>query len=88
MTHQLDNRGTPCSIGLLRVRETLAEMPLGDVLEVRTRDKFAPYEVPAWVERAGLEMLFVKRSGWGPFTVHTFGIKKNVDVAAPSVSVI
>ena len=83
MFERLDNRSTPCSLGLLRVKERLAAMPLGATLEVVTRDKFAPYEVPVWVEREGLELTGMKRSGFWLFGSTVFRIHKTVAVKAP-----
>ncbi len=81
--HKLDNRATPCSLGLLRVKERLSEIPLGDTLEVVTRDRFAPYEVPAWVEREGLELTSLTRNGFWLFASTVFVIHKTVAVKAP-----
>lgn len=81
--HKLDNRGSPCSLGLLRVKQRLADMPLGDVLEVVTRDRFAPYEVPAWVDRQGLQLVSLVRSGFWLFATTTFRIRKTVLVLPP-----
>lgn len=83
--HRLDNRGTPCSLGLLRVKQRLAELALGDALEVVTRDRFAPYEVPLWVERNGLELVSLQRGGLWIFATTTFVIRKTVEVKAPRV---
>lgn len=81
--HRLDNRSTPCSLGLLRVKQRLAEIPLGDVLEVTTRDRFAPYEVPAWVEREGLALDSLTKRGFWLFSTTTFRIRKTVEVKPP-----
>lgn len=83
--HRLDNRGTNCSLGLLRAKQRMAELPLGDLLEVVTRDRFAPYEVPAWAERDGLELEYSKRTGAWLFTCYVFGIRKTVPVRAPKL---
>lgn len=83
--HKLDNRRTSCSLGLLRVKEKLAGIPLGDILEVTTRDRFAPYEVPAWVEREGLELAYRQSQGFWLFASHRFGIRKTAEVRAPRV---
>lgn len=83
--HLLDNRNVTCSLGLMRVRQKLSELPLGDMLEVRTRDRFAPYEVPAWVERVGLEMAFQRRKGFWLFATYVFCIRKVTAVEAPRV---
>ncbi len=81
--HRLDNRGTSCAIGLVRIHERLAEMPLGDILEVVTRDRFAPYEVPVWVERHGLELAAQERRGFWLFASTTFRIRKTAEVPPP-----
>lgn len=83
--HLLDNRNVACSLGLVRVRQKLSEVALGDMLEVRTRDRFAPYEVPAWVERVGLEMAFQRRIGFWLFATYVFGIRKVAAVEPPRV---
>lgn len=83
--HRLDNRGTPCSLGLIRVRQKLAGLSIGDDLEVVTRDRFAPYEVPLWVEKQGLELTSLRTAGFWIFSTTTFLIKKTVDVSAPRV---
>lgn len=81
--HRLDNRSTPCSLGLLRVQQLLAGLPLGDMVEVVTRDRFAPYEVPAWVDRHGLELVAFERRGFWLFSTTTFRIRKTAVVRAP-----
>ncbi len=84
---RLDNRGTNCALGLLRVKQRMAELPLGTLLEVVTRDRFSPYEVPAWAEREGLELEYSKRTGAWLFTSFIFGIRKTARVSAPKVRV-
>ena len=81
--HRIDNRKMPCALGLLHVQRVMAGIPLGDVVEVVTRDRFAPYEVPAWVDRLGLELVASERSGFWLFSKATFRIRKTVEVAAP-----
>ncbi|HZW28649.1 MAG TPA: sulfurtransferase TusA family protein [Trueperaceae bacterium] len=81
--HRLDNRGTSCAIGLIRIQERLAAMPLGDTLEVVTRDRFAPYEVPIWVERHGLELTSQERRGFWLLASTTFRIRKTAEVPPP-----
>jgi len=85
--HLLDNRNVGCALGLIRVRQTLSELPLGDLLEVRTRDRFAPYEVPAWVERVGLELTSQRRKGFWLFATYEFCIRKVRPVEAPRAKI-
>lgn len=83
MTHRLDNRGTSCALGLIRIQERLASMQLGDSLEVVTRDRFAPFEVPVWVARHGLEITHQGTSGFWLFSATTFRIRKTAHVPMP-----
>jgi len=83
--YRLDNRGSPCSLGLVRTRERLSELKLGDSLEVLTRDRYAPFEVPIWVERNGLELTSLTRRGLWLLATTTFVIKKTVEVRPPRV---
>lgn len=59
----LDNRRVPCATGLIRARRRMAGLAAGDVLEVHSRDRFAPFELPLWAERDGHEVLTVHRDG-------------------------
>ena len=83
--HRLDNRGSPCSLGLIRARHVLAKLRIGDLLEVVTRDRFAPYEVPLWVEKHGLRLHSLTRRGFWVFASTTFTIEKTVEVTPPRV---
>ena len=49
----LDNRSAPCAIGLIRAARLMADLPAGSVLDIWSRDRFAPMEVPLWAERDG-----------------------------------
>lgn len=63
----LDNRRIPCAIGLIRVADVIAEVPDGGALEVHTRDRFAPVEIPLWATRAGHLTQDAQRAGTWPF---------------------
>lgn len=78
---RLDNRSTPCALGLLRVRDRIAELPLGTTLEVVTRDRFARFEVPMWVERAGLELVSLEQRGFWLFASTVFRIRKTSELS-------
>lgn len=70
----LDNRRIPCAIGLIRVADAIAGVPNGGVLEVHTRDRFAPVEIPLWATRAGHAMGEVRRAGTWPSRYWVFRI--------------
>lgn len=72
----LDNRRVPCATGLIRARRRMAELVTGDVLEVHSRDRFAPFELPLWAERDGHEVLSVHRDGRWPRRTFRIAIRK------------
>lgn len=49
----LDNRRIPCAIGLIRAEAVMSTLEAGRVLEIHTRDRFAPMEITLWAERGG-----------------------------------
>lgn len=72
----LDNRRVPCATGLIRARRRMAELAAGDVLEVHSHDRFAPFELPVWAERDGHEVLSVHRDGRWPRRTFRIAIRK------------
>lgn len=75
-SHLLDNRGTPCAVGLIRAAKTMQDLPDGTEMELLTKDRFAPMEVGLWVERDGYRLLRTERGGVWPFRYHRFVIEK------------
>lgn len=62
----LDNRRTPCAVGLIKAARTMAELPGGTVLEIWSRDRFAPMEIPIWAQRDGHDVRQLESQGhWG-----------------------
>lgn len=60
----LDNRKIPCAVGLIKAARLMADLEPGTVLEIWSRDRFAPWEIPLWAETAGHS---VEALGWrGP----------------------
>lgn len=49
----LDNRKTPCAVGLIKAARLMAELEPGTLLEIWSRDRFAPWEVRIWGESEG-----------------------------------
>ena len=62
----LDNRGTPCAVGLIRAARAIRSLQTGDVLEIWTRDRVAPVEIPVWVERDGHHLVHQGRASRWP----------------------
>jgi len=49
----LDCRGESCSLMLMRIKEALAALEPGQVLEVLSTDPCAEYDLPDWVRHTG-----------------------------------
>lgn len=73
----LDNRGVPCALGLLHIRDAMAGLAAGALLAVESVDRFAPVEIPLWAERHGHEVVDVQRSGRWPRRGHRFLLRKS-----------
>lgn len=72
----LDNRRTPCAVGLIRAARAIRELAPGSVLEIWTRDRVAPVEIPVWVEREGHEIIRQERVGRWPRGYLLFKVRR------------
>jgi len=75
----LDNRRTPCAVGLITAARRMAELPPGTVLEIWSRDRYAPMEVPIWAERDGHAVVSQGRTGRWPRGYFVFEVRKSGD---------
>lgn len=73
----LDNRKTACAVGLIKAARTMAELPVGSVLEVWSRDRFAPMEIPLWADRDGYRIEQLPDGGRWPLRYYIFRITKD-----------
>lgn len=71
----LDNRSTPCAVGLIRAAESVRALAPGQVLEILSRDRFAPMEVPLWAERDGHQVQSTEELGRWPRKYYRFRIR-------------
>lgn len=62
----LDNRSTPCAVGLIRAAQTMRTLKQGEVLEIWSRDRFAPMEVPIWADRERHTIITQVKTGRWP----------------------
>lgn len=72
----LDNRRTPCAVGLIRAAQHMRDLAPGTILEIWSRDHFAPMEIPMWAERDGHVALDRGRAGAWPFRYFIFEVTK------------
>ena len=77
----LDNRRIPCAVGLIRANDVSARMPLGCTMEILTRDRFAPIEIPLWARRSGHSEPVEHWAGSWPFRYRVFSLV--IGVAGP-----
>lgn len=68
----LDNRRTPCAVGLIRAAQRMLELDAGAAMEIWTRDVFAPTEIPLWAERDGYRVQSRAKAGVWPRRYHVF----------------
>jgi tRNA 2-thiouridine synthesizing protein A len=83
-TTVLDNRATPCAVGLIRARERMTTLEPGERLVVLSHDRFAPVELPLWAERAGHDVLDVARDRRFVRTLHRITLRKAGSATRPS----
>lgn len=72
----LDNRKVPCATGLIRAARVMDELEPSAVLEILTRDRFAPTEVALWAERDGHTLLATTREGAWPSRYYRLRVQK------------
>lgn len=72
----LDNRRAPCAVGLIRAAHRIDELDPGTVLEIWSRDRFAPVEIPLWAEREGHLLLGRGTAGWWPRRHYRFAVQR------------
>lgn len=72
----LDNRRTPCAVGLIRAAKRMLELEPGMRLEIWSRDMFAPVEIPLWAGRDGYRVESQTRAGRWPRRYHVFVVAR------------
>lgn len=72
----LDNRSAPCAIGLIRAARLMAELPAGAVLDIWSRDRFAPMEIPLWAGKDGYAVERLADGGRWPRSHFVFRVTK------------
>lgn len=72
----LDNRSAPCAVGLIQAARTMETVPAGAVLEIWSRDQFAPFEVPIWATNQGHAVEVAEQTGRWPRRYWRFLIRR------------
>ena len=57
MNAVIDLRGLTCPMPLLKLREKMKEVPVGEEVTVLTSDPGTVTEIPLWAEKAGVEVV-------------------------------
>lgn len=78
----IDNRRTPCAIGLIRAARRVQELAPATRVDILSKDRFAPMEVPIWAERDGHRLLGHGREGVWPGRYWRFELEVRGDGAA------
>jgi TusA-related sulfurtransferase len=70
VTHSIDARGMPCPGPLMSLIGGIREGEVGDLLEVLSSDEGSRTDIPAWVRKAGQELVEVAdEDGYARFVV-------------------
>jgi TusA-related sulfurtransferase len=72
----LDNRRTPCAVGLIHAAQRMLDLQPGARLEIWSRDMFAPIEIPLWAERDAYRVESHTRAGMWPRRYHVFVVAR------------
>jgi TusA-related sulfurtransferase len=60
LTRSIDARGMPCPGPLMSLIGAIREGGVGDMIEVLSSDEGSKTDIPAWVAKAGHELLEVR----------------------------
>jgi len=63
METELDLRGLYCPIPVLRTREEIEKVKMGDLLRIMADDPAAEEDLKRWAKRTGQEVVNVKKEG-------------------------
>jgi TusA-related sulfurtransferase len=70
VTRSIDARGMPCPGPLMSLIGAIRESEVGDVLEVLSSDEGSRTDIPAWIRKAGHELVEVlEQEGFVRFVV-------------------
>lgn len=70
ITRSMDARGMPCPGPLMSLIGAIREGTVGDVIEVLSSDDGSRTDIPAWINKAGHEMVeVVEDEGFTRFVV-------------------
>jgi TusA-related sulfurtransferase len=70
ITRSIDARGMPCPGPLMSLIGAIREGAVGDVIEVLSSDEGSKTDIPAWVAKAGHEMVdTVEEEGFARFII-------------------
>ncbi len=70
VTRSIDARGMPCPGPLMSLIGAIREGAVGDTIEVLSSDEGSRTDIPAWVQKAGHELVdVVTEDGFARFVV-------------------
>lgn len=70
VTRSIDARGMPCPGPLMSLIGAIREGTVGDIIEVLSSDEGSKTDIPAWVKKAGHDLLdVVNEDGFARFVI-------------------
>ena len=70
----LDVKGMLCPMPVIKAKQAISQVPVGGVLEVIATDPAAKEDIPAWVRRAGHDLISMQQEN----ETFTFYVKRKV----------
>jgi tRNA 2-thiouridine synthesizing protein A len=70
VTRSIDARGMPCPGPLMSLIGAIREGTVGDIIEVLSSDEGSKTDIPAWVKKAGHDLVdVVNEDGFARFVI-------------------
>ena len=70
VTRSIDARGMPCPGPLMSLIGAIREWTVGDVIEILSSDEGSKTDIPAWLTKAGHELIeVVPEDGYSRFVI-------------------
>lgn len=70
ITRTIDAKGMPCPGPLMSLIGAIREGQVGEIIEVLSTDEGSRTDIPAWVQKAGMELVeVVEEDGFTRFVV-------------------
>jgi tRNA 2-thiouridine synthesizing protein A len=70
VTKELDLRGLQCPMPMVKVSQTIGDVPVGGILKATATDPACESDIPAWARLTGHEVLEIQHQDNGEITLY------------------